>query len=641
MDTIVIKKAVAGAAYRFFSAPLKDNQAYILTALSGLFLVFSWFGWFKEQLGFDPAWVSILISGLPIMKGALIGLLIRRDLRAGVLISIALIAAVAIGEYFAAGEVAFIMMIGELLEKRTVAKAKAGIKQLLSVVPPTARVRQDNREIQLPIEKVKVGDLVLVKPGEHIPVDGKVVFGQSAVNQAAVTGESMPIDKLPGDEVFIGSLNQLGALEILATKVGADTTLAKVVKFVEAAENSKAPVIRLVDRWATWLVPLALCTAGAVFLFTGDIIRAVTILIVFCPCALVLATPTAMMAGIGNAARKGILIKSGAALELSGKLKAVIFDKTGTLTRGKPEVSAIKSISNFSEREMLMLAAVAEKFSEHPLSQAIILKAQAENLAIADPELFKARPGFGVEASYQGAAILVGNIRLLASESVSISAELETYIIQAEEKGQTAMLVAVDGAAAGVILAADPVRPESAAAVKSLRENGISRVLMLTGDNPRTAAAIAAKTGIDEYLAGQLPEQKGEAVKKLQDQGYCVAMIGDGINDAPALALADVGVAMGVAGADVAVRTAGIALMSDDIGKIAQLVRLSRRVLDTINFNILLSLFINLVAIVLASAGMMGPVMGALVHNAGSVLVVIISGRLIRYNPDVRVSGAR
>ena len=639
MDEIVIKKAVSGTALRFFSAPLKDNQAYILTALSGLFLVFSWFGWLKEQLGFDPAWISILISGLPIMKGALIGLLARGDLRAGVLISIALIAAVAIGEYFAAGEVAFIMMIGELLEKRTVAKAKAGIKHLLSIVPPAARVRRDGREIQLPIEKVKVGDLVLVKPGEHIPVDGKVVFGQSAVNQAAITGESMPVDKLPGDEVFIGSLNQLGALEISATKVGADTTLAKVVKLVEEAENSKAPVIRLVDRWATWLVPLALCTAIAVFLFTGDIIRAVTILIVFCPCALVLATPTAMMAGIGNAARKGILIKSGAVLEQSGKLKAVIFDKTGTLTRGKPEVSAIKSFSSFSEQDVLMLAAVAEKFSEHPLSQAIILKAQAENLSVADPEVFKARPGFGIEASYRGAAILVGNVKLLASESVSISAELETYMAQAEEKGQTAMLVAVDRVVAGVILAADPVRPESAAAVKSLRENGISRILMLTGDNSRTAAAIAAKTGIDEYLAGQLPEQKGEAVKKLKDQGYRVAMIGDGINDAPALALADVGVAMGIAGADVAVQTAGIALMSDDIGKIAQLVNLSQRVLSTINLNILLSLFINLVAIVLASVGMLGPVMGALVHNAGSVLVVIISGRLIRYNPGARVSG--
>jgi len=634
MDEALKKKSVSKTQARVFPFPTKEYRAYILTAISGFFLLFSWFGWFEEMLGFDPAWVSILISGLPILKGAVIGLLTRFDIRAGVLISIALIAAVAIGEYFAAGEVAFIMMIGELLEKRTVAKAKAGIKNLLSVVPSMARVRQDGLEIDLPIEQVKVGDLVLVKPGEHIAVDGEVVFGESAVNQAAVTGESMPVDKQPGDEVFIGSLNHLGALEIRATKVGADTTLAKVVKLVEEAENNKAPVIRIVDRWAGWLVPLALFTAIMVYLLTGDIIRAVTILIVFCPCALVLATPTAMMAGVGNAARKGILVKSGVAMELSGKVSAVIFDKTGTLTKGKPEVVAMKSFGGFNEHDLLQLAATAEKFSEHPLARAILFKAQKEKIPVLDPDNFQARPGFGVSAYHRGASVLSGNRKLMEQESVIIPAELEKYIAQAEEKGQTAMLVAVDRTVAGVILTADPVREESAAVVKKLRDSGISRILMLTGDNIRTAAAIAAQTGITDYLAEQLPEQKGEVVKDLQKQGFFVAMIGDGINDAPALALADVGLAMGAGGADVAVQTAGIALMSDDLSKIAPLVNLSRRVLQTINLNIVVSLFINLVAIVLASAGMMGPVMGALVHNAGSVLVVVNSGRLIRYRPD-------
>ena len=633
MEEVLAKKAVFGEKTRIPSASTQEFKIYILTAVSGIFLVFSWFGWFKGLLGFDPAWVSIVISGTPILKGAIIALFTRGDIKAGLLVSTALVAAVAIGEYFAAGEVAFIMMIGELLENRTVAKAKAGIKQLLSVVPPTAGVRRDGREIRIPAEKVQVGDLVLVKPGEYIPVDGEVVAGESAVCQAAVTGESMPADKLPGDKVFVGSLNQLGALEIRATKVGADTTLARVVKLVEEAENSKAPVIRTADRWATWLVPAALITAIMVFLFTKDAIRAVTILIVFCPCALVLATPTAMMAGIGNAARKGILVKSGAAMELSGKLNAFIFDKTGTLTRGKPEVSTIKSVSAFSERELLLLAAVAEKFSEHPLSQAIIHKAQAENLTVMDPEVFQAQPGFGVRASCQGMEILVGNRKLMEQESVLIAEEVEKYVEKAEAKGRTAMLVAVDGALAGVIMAADPVREESLAAVNRLRENGINKIFMLTGDNQRTAAAIAAQTGISDYFADQLPAQKSETVKKLQGQGYRVAMVGDGINDAPALALADVGIAMGVAGADVAVRTAGIALMSDDIGKLAQLIRLSRHVLRIINLNILFSLFLNLIAIILASAGIMGPVMGALVHNAGSVLVVINSGRLIRYNP--------
>ncbi|MBS3977295.1 MAG: cation-translocating P-type ATPase [Syntrophomonadaceae bacterium] len=635
MNEALINKRNSEAKRSFSSLWPEEYQAYILTAVSGLFLVFSWFGWFKEQLGFDPAWISILISGTPIVKGAIVGLFTRGDIKAGLLVSIALIAAVAIGEYFAAGEVAFIMMIGELLEKRTVAKAKAGIRQLLSVVPPTARVRRDGQEILLPVEKVQVGDLVLVKPGERIPVDGKVISGQSAVNQAAVTGESMPVDKLPGDEVFIGSLNQLGALEIQASKVGADTTLARVVKLVEEAENSKAPVIRTADRWATWLVPVALFTAIMVFVITKDIIRAVTILIVFCPCALVLATPTAIMAGIGNAARKGILVKSGTAMELSGKLDAVVFDKTGTLTRGKPEVTAIKSYSSFSDQDLLLLAAIAEKYSEHPLSQAIIFKAKADNLTVMDPDIFQARPGFGVKATHRGMEILVGNLKLMDQEFVSISGEVEKYVERAEEKGQTAMVVAVDGVLAGVIVAADPVREESAAAVKILRENGINKILMLTGDNQKTAAAIAANTGISDYLAGQLPEQKSEAVKKLQGQGYRVAMVGDGINDAPALALADVGIAMGVAGTDVAVQTAGIALMSEDIGKISYLVKLSRRVLRIINLNILFSLLLNLIAIVLASVGIMGPVMGALVHNAGSVLVVINSGRLIKYDPGL------
>ena len=633
MEEVLSKIAVSGEKPRFSYIFTGDFRAYILTAVSGVFLAFSWFGWFKGQLGFDPAWISIVISGTPILKGAIIALFARGDIKAGLLISIALIAAVAIGEYFAAGEVAFIMMIGELLENRTVAKAKAGIKQLLSVVPPTARVRRDGREIQLPVEKVEVGNLVLVKPGEYIPVDGEVVSGVSAVNQASVTGEAMPVNKLPGDEVFVGSLNQLGALEIRATKVGADTTLARVVKLVEEAENSKAPVIRTADRWATWLVPAAMITAIMVFLFTKDVIRAVTILIVFCPCALVLVTPTAMMAGIGNAAAKGILVKSGAAMELSGKLNAFIFDKTGTLTRGKPEVTTIKSYGDFPERELLLLAAVAEKFSEHPLSQALIIKARAENLTVMDPEVFQAQPGFGVKASCRGMEILVGNRKLMDQETVLIAGEVEKYVEKAEEKGQTAMLVAVGGALAGVIVAADPVREESVAAVNRLRENGINKILMLTGDNQRTAAAIAAQTGISDYVADQLPAQKSGKVIELQSQGYRVAMVGDGINDAPALAQADVGIAMGVAGADVAIQTAGIALMSDDIGKLAQLIRLSRHVLRIINLNILFSLLLNLIAIILASAGLMGPVMGALAHNAGSVLVVINSGRLIRYNP--------
>ncbi|MHB8172000.1 MAG: heavy metal translocating P-type ATPase [Thermincolia bacterium] len=608
-----------------------EYLTYTLTAISGLFLVFSFFGWFKDQLGFDPAWVSIVISGTPILKGAIVGLFTRGDIKAGVLVSLALIAAVAVGEYFAAGEVAFIMMIGEILEDRTVARARAGIRELLSVVPATARVRRDGQEVQVPVEEVKVGDLALVKPGEYIPVDGEVVSGQSTVSQAAVTGESMPVDKVPGDEVYVGSLNQLGALEIKATKVGEDTTLAKVVKLVEEAENSKAPVIRAADRWATWMVPVALITSVLVYIFTGDIIRAVTILIVFCPCALCLATPTAMMAGIGNAAKRGILVKSGEAMEVSGKIDAVIFDKTGTLTVGKPEVTGIKTFSRHSGEELLALAAIGEKFSEHPLAQAIIQKADREKIVVADPDSFKVHLGYGVTAVHQGSIILVGNRKLMEQEAVPVTQEVEAYINQEEEKGQTAILVAIDGQFAGVILVADPVKEDAAEAIQRLRATSIGEIWLLTGDNPRTAAAIAAKIGITDYVAEQLPEHKGEAINRLKEQGRRVAMVGDGINDAPALALADVGIAMGIAGTDVAVQTADIVLMSDDISKIPDLLKLSRHVLRTIHQNIIVSMAINFVAMVLAAMGIMGPIMGALVHNAGSVLVVANSGRLIKY----------
>jgi len=609
----------------------EEIRTYILTSISGLFLVFSWFGWLNEQLGFDPAWITIIISGVPILKGAAIGLITRGDIKAGVLVSIALIAAVAIGEYFAAGEVAFIMMIGELLENRTVAKARAGIKELLSIVPSTARVRRNGQEVEIAIEEVKVGNIILIKPGEYIPVDGEVVSGQSSVCQAAITGESMPVDKLPGDKVFVGSLNQLGALEVKATKVGEDTTLAKVVKLVEEAENSKAPVIRTADRWATWMVPTALFIAVLTYLLTGDLIRAVTILIVFCPCALCLATPTAMMAGIGNAARNGILVKSGAAMELSGKINAVIFDKTGTLTSGKPEVVTIRSFNNISEQDLLISAATAEKFSEHPLAHAIIRKALGDNLTIPDPDVFQVRLGQGVEAFHRDVAILVGNRKLMEQESISISPEVETLIQGSEEKGQTSMLVAVNRVLIGIIAVADRVKFEAPQAIKSIQESAIREICMITGDNPRTAAAIADATGIDKYYAEQLPEDKGFAVAQLKAKGYHVAMIGDGINDAPALALADIGIAMGAAGTDVAVKTADIALMSDDISKIPYLFRLSRHILRTININILVSTLINSVSIGLASLGIMGPIMGALVHNAGSVLVVLNSSRLIRY----------
>ncbi|MFZ5643214.1 MAG: heavy metal translocating P-type ATPase [Bacillota bacterium] len=631
MEKVIINQKTREA--KLFSFVFqKEYLTYFLTAISGLFLVFSWFGLLKEQLGFDPAWVSIIISGVPIIKGAMTGLVTQGDIKAGLLVSIALIASVAAGEYFAAGEVAFIMMIGEILENRTVAKAKSGIKELLNVVPSVARVRRNGEELTVDVEDIKVGDLVLVKPGERIPVDGEVVSGRSSVCQAAVTGESMPIDKSYGDNVYVGSLNQLGALEIRATNVGEDTTLAKVVKMVEEAENNKAPVIRTADRWATWMVPSALLIAALVYIVTGNPIRAVTILIVFCPCALCLATPTAIMAGIGNAAKKGILVKSGVAMELSGKIDTVVFDKTGTLTIGKPEVTEIRCFGGIGESDLLKLVATAEKFSEHPLARAISRKALEYGIAVPDPDSFLVLLGHGVKAVAGDIHILVGSRKLMEQESVSILTEAEDFINICEQKGETVLLIAVDSTLIGAISVADPVKEDSAVAVKKLKKIGVREIWMITGDNQKVAASIALKTDINNYIGEQLPDDKGNAIKQLKKKGRHVAMVGDGINDAPALAMADVGIAMGVSGTDIAVQTSDIALMSDEINKIPVLIKLSRKVLHTININILVSMLINLFAIVLASIGIMGPIIGALVHNAGSVLVVFNSSRLIKYS---------
>lgn len=570
-----------------------------------------------------------MLSGFPILKLGFMGVFVFRDLKAGVLVSIALIAAVAIGEYFAAGEVAFIMMIGELLEVHTVRRARQAVTKLVSLVPRTARVRRNGGEEEIPVVRVQPGDLVLVKPGERIPVDGRVTSGLSAVDQSAITGESMPVDKRPGDEAFIGTLNQLGALEIEATRVGEDTTLARVVKLVAEAEKKKAPVQRLADKWANWLVPASLITAIIVYLWTKDIVRAVTILVVFCPCALVLATPTAIVAGIGRAAKNGILIKSGAALEAAGRVDAILFDKTGTLTYGRPRVVGLLALSG-REEEVLLTAGVAEKFSEHPVARAILAEVNQRGLTLPDPDGFEVLLGHGVSATSGGKNLLVGNARLFVEKGIEIPGAVQAWLTAAEDRGETALVVAEDEQVRGAIGVADALKEGAAESIKALGRIGLPELAMATGDNARTAAAVAEAAGIKVVFAEQLPGQKSESVKALKEKGRRVAMVGDGINDAPALATADVGIAMGVTGTDVAVEAADIALMSDDLAKVPQLFALGRHVLRVINQNIIASAIINVGAIILAAFGIIGPVAGALVHNAGSVAVVANSARLIR-----------
>ncbi|MFT9498298.1 heavy metal translocating P-type ATPase, partial [Anaerosolibacter sp.] len=402
----------------------EEHRTIALTVLSGIFLVISWFGWLRDMIPFDVAWFSIIISGTPIIRGAFTGLVVRHDIKAGLLVSIALIAAIVIGEYFAAGEVAFIMMLGEILENRTVRKAQEGIKRLIQLSPETGRIRTTSGEKKVSVDEIKVGDILLIKPGESIPIDGVIISGKSTINQSIITGESMPVDKTVGDEVFVGTLNQLGAIEVQATKVGKDTSLSKLIRLVKEAENKKAPIVRLADKMATVIVPLALILSIITYLVTKDITRAVTILVVFCPCALVLATPTAIMAGIGNAARNGILIKSGEVMENIGKIDTITFDKTGTITHGRPEVTEIISLSKeHGESDVIQLAAIAEKFSEHPLGKVIYKKAIDASLSISDPQEFTIHLGQGVISIINGKKVMVGNLKLLKENNIEITKE--------------------------------------------------------------------------------------------------------------------------------------------------------------------------------------------------------------------------
>jgi heavy metal translocating P-type ATPase len=613
----------------------KEKRAIIRTVISGLSLVISFLGWFHGILPFDIAWVAVILSGFPIVKGAIAGLVTEFDIRADVLVSIALVAAVFIGEIFAAGEVAFIMIIGALLEERTVRKAHEGIEKLVHLTPRTARIIQDGAESVIPAEKVAVGDILRVLPGEALAVDGIITAGQTAIDQSVMTGESLPVDKGVGDEVFSGTVNQFGAFEMQATKIGENSSLQRMISLVELADASKTPVVRLMDRWATWIVVIALTSALLTWLVTGEIIRAVTILVVFCPCALVLATPTAIMAGIGNGTKFGILIRSGEALERLSKVRCVAFDKTGTLTFGKPEVVSVESFAReLSVNELLLLTASAEQRSEHPLGRAVLRHAKALNLTLAEPEDFIMVPGRGVKALIKGREILAGNPEFFKEEGIVLPDEMQAAVLRHRDEGCTVIFVAVAQKAAGMISLSDTLRGDARQMVKRIHASGIKTVL-LTGDNLHTASSMAAKVGIGDVQAGLLPEHKMAVIREYQQaKNEQICMVGDGVNDAPALKTACVGVAMGGIGSDIAVDAADIALVSDDIHRIPYLLRLAKKTMRTININIFLSMSLNFIAIILAALGVLGPVIGALVHNAGSVAVVLNSAFLLKFKDD-------
>lgn len=602
------------------------------TAVGGVFLALSFaLPKLGVTLPVDPAWVTVIISGLPLLYLALLRIVKNKGISkisSALLISIAMIAAIATGDLFAAGEVAFIMAIGEILEDLTTDRAKKGLKKLISLAPTQGRLIKDGAETLIPAEGIRPDDVLRILPGEAIPVDGVIVSGETSVDQSVMTGESLPVDKTVGDEVFCGTVNRFGAVDIKATKVGEDSSLQKLIRMVREAEDKKAPMARIADKAASWLVPVALLTAIIAGLVTKDITRAVTVLVVFCPCALVLATPTAIMAAIGQATKHGVVIKSGEALEKMGKVDTIAFDKTGTLTYGKLEVCDVISFADsYGEEAILSLAATAEAKSEHPLGKAIVKCAKEKSIDIGEPETFAMEAGKGVVAQSDGKHLLCGNERFLNEHGVTLDDASAEKQKELRMQGKATVLVASGKSCIGAIALSDVLRAEAADTVSRLTALKTDTVL-LTGDDKNAAVYFAEKVGIDKVYASLLPEQKVESIAALQADGQTVCMVGDGVNDAPALKTADVGIAMGDMGSDIATEAADIALMSDDISRLPYLKRLSVATVRTIKASITLSMCINLAAVTLSVLGLLNPTTGALVHNAGSCFVVLIAALL-------------
>lgn len=584
--------------------------------------------------GIDPAWAAIILCGIPIILEAVIGLVTAFDIKADVLVSMALIASVIIGEIFAAGEVAFIMQLGALLEDLTVAKARAGIEKLVHLTPRTARKVSGNSETVIAAKDVQIGDILRVLPGETIPVDGVILSGQTSVNQAVMTGESLPVDKTAGDEVSSGTVNQFGAFDMKASRVGDDSSIQRMIRLVQSADSGKAKIVGIADRWATWIVVIALTAAALTWLVTGEIIRAVTILVVFCPCALVLATPTAIMAAIGNATKHGFLVREGDALERLALVSGITFDKTGTLTCGAPEVMAVISCDPAMDREKLYrLLAGAELRSEHPLGKAVVSCFKKEKeFKIPQPGEFWMLPGKGVYSVVEGQEILAGNTEFFAENRIIFPDSLKMQAEEFLKKGCTVIYIAVNGKMKGFAAVSDTLRADAPDTIQEIKSIKVTPVL-LTGDHESAAEYMAGRLGISQVYADCLPEDKLKRIEEYQKAGKKICMIGDGINDAPALKKAFVGIAMGGIGSDIAVDAADIALINDRISELPHLLRLAKRMMITIKCNLTFSMTLNFVAIVLAITGILDPVVGALVHNAGSVIVIVNSAFLLNWKP--------
>jgi Cd2+/Zn2+-exporting ATPase len=616
---------------------IRVSLALLGTLTGGVLLINSGIGRFfygpESFITEFLAMAGAILLGAPIVLHAAKSL-IKGETHMDELVALAIIAAFATQNYVTAGVVAFFMLLSELMETRTALGARASIESLIRLTPKKANlVNSDGSEKEVKVSQLKLGDCVRTRPGDNIPVDGQVVTGLSSVNEATITGESLPVDKVPGMQVFAGTSNLTGALDIKVTKAGKDTTLGKVQSLIIQAEHTKIPIMRIIDRYVKWYAPTILMIAGIVLFFTGDINRAITILVISCPCALILATPTAMVAAISASARLGVLIKNVADLEIAGRITSVVFDKTGTLTTGRLYVTKLTPAENVEPAELLSIAATAEQMSKHPAARALHDVAKEAKLSLSASENFQEVPGKGVTASVNAAKILVGRETFLNENNIDTSRVTDPALH--EEQGFSTLYVARDNQCIGWIGLQDKTRPEARDAVKELLDIGIKKVTMLTGDRDEVASRVAAELSCTDYKAHCLPQDKLSIVEQIKKDGHTVVVVGDGINDAPALTAGDLGIAMGAAGSDVAINSASIALMSNDLGRMGFLVRLSRKTRTVINQNLFFGVVFIVLGVVAAAAAWLPVIYAAVLHFAGSLIVVFNSARLVRYGEEL------
>jgi Cu+-exporting ATPase len=647
VDLSAIQQAVKGAGYSVpaTTADLSNSSSFghftrrvgallvlVFGAVLFIAVIGEWLGLFEhltELIPFPIGLALVVISGWSIFRNVVRAAL-KRQVTSHTLMTMGVLAALIIGEWVTAAVVVFFMRIGDYVESFTAERARRAVKDLTALAPQTARVERDGLEQEVPIGEVEVGEVVIVRPGEKIPVDGEVISGQATVDQSAITGESMPVEVEPGIHVFAATMAQLGRLRVRTGRVGADTTFGRVVKMVEEAEAHRAEVQRFADKFSGYYLPIVASLAALTFIFRRDPLATAAVLVVACSCSIALATPIAMLASIGAGAKRGLMVKGGKYLEALAQADTLLLDKTGTLTLGKPQLTDVIPLNGLSDGELLTLAASAERYSEHPLAEAVRMAAHERKLPLFEPEGFEALPGLGVRAAVNEKTVTIGNQRLVAAAaSFPLSDPFDQLRAGLEAQGKTLLFIALDGELAGILAAADTQRAEVPAALAEVRKLGIQHIELLTGDNERVAAALAEGLKVD-YRANLLPEDKIEIVKAYQAQGHTVVMVGDGVNDAPALAQADVGIAMGVVGTDVAIETAHIALMREDWTLVPEVFRIAQRTMGVVKMNLIFTGIYNLVGLGLAAFGFLPPVLAAAAQSLPDLGILANSSRLLR-----------